>query len=177
MFGRGLLSIVVGEFGEGKERFPIILLVVAVHSKVLFQNLIRSFCLSIGLRVEGGREVLLNVEVGKVGAPKVGGEGGATVGSDVERKTVESVDVLKEELSKFGSGGGFFGGDEVSHFGEAIDEDENGVITGGGRRKFDDVIHGNRFPRSGGNGRRGWRRPCFLCRGAFERAQVSQVLT
>ena len=49
--GGGVRSVVVGEFREREEVGPVVLLVRAVMSEVLFQGLIRSFGLTIGLRV------------------------------------------------------------------------------------------------------------------------------
>ena len=43
--------IVVGEFGEGKQLGPVVLLVVAVDLKVLFKGLVDTFDLSITFRV------------------------------------------------------------------------------------------------------------------------------
>jgi hypothetical protein len=44
-------SIVVSEFSEGKEQRPVVLLVVAEYTEVLFKCLIESFSLSISFRI------------------------------------------------------------------------------------------------------------------------------
>jgi hypothetical protein len=44
-------SVVVSEFSEGKEWRPVVLLVVAEYTKVLFKYLIESFSLSISFRM------------------------------------------------------------------------------------------------------------------------------
>ena len=56
--GGGRNSVVVSKLSKGKEVSPIILLIIAVGSKVLFQNGIDSFSLAICLWVKGSAEVL-----------------------------------------------------------------------------------------------------------------------
>ena len=51
-FYRFLVGVVDGEFSEGQEACPIILLMVAVDTQVLFNNLVHPFCLTIGLEME-----------------------------------------------------------------------------------------------------------------------------
>jgi hypothetical protein len=46
-------SVVVSKFSEGKERRPVVLLVVAEYTEVLFECLIESFSLSISFRMIG----------------------------------------------------------------------------------------------------------------------------
>ena len=58
--GRRVRSIVVCKLGQGKEVDPIVLLVVDVHPKILFQDLVDPFGLAIHLRVIGGRKVGLD---------------------------------------------------------------------------------------------------------------------
>ena len=41
--GRGIRGVVVGEFSEGKEVCPIVLLIRAIVSEVLFQGLVGTF--------------------------------------------------------------------------------------------------------------------------------------
>jgi hypothetical protein len=55
-------SIVVSEFRKRKESEPIVLLVIAEYSEVLFQSLIDTFCLSITFGMIAGGEVKLHVE-------------------------------------------------------------------------------------------------------------------
>src|SRR5882724_10502963 len=52
--GRRVRSVVVHELGKRKEVDPIVLLVVDVHPKILFQDLVDLFGLAIRLRVIGG---------------------------------------------------------------------------------------------------------------------------
>ena len=50
---RGLMSVVVCEFCERQEAYPIVLLVVAIDTKVLFDGLVHSFGLTVGLGMKG----------------------------------------------------------------------------------------------------------------------------
>ena len=47
----GIRGIIIGEFSDGKQIRPIVLLVVAIYSEVLFQGLIHLFSLSVTLGV------------------------------------------------------------------------------------------------------------------------------
>src|SRR5262245_54556242 len=49
--------VVVGEFGDGKEFFPVVLLIIAINPNVLFQCLISSFRLAVSFRMITGGEV------------------------------------------------------------------------------------------------------------------------
>src|SRR5882672_11914581 len=60
--GSRMRSIVVYEFGKGQEVDPVILLVVDVYPKILFQDLVNSFGLPIGLWVVGSGEIGLDTE-------------------------------------------------------------------------------------------------------------------
>ena len=51
------LYVVVAEFGNWQQPFPVVLLVVAVCPEVLLKGGIGSFHLSVRLRVEGCAEV------------------------------------------------------------------------------------------------------------------------
>ena len=55
-------SIVVSELRERKKFLPIVLLVIAVNSEVLFQCLVGAFGLSVAFRVISGGEVKSHVE-------------------------------------------------------------------------------------------------------------------
>ena len=55
-------SIIVSEFGKGKDLGPVILLVVTEDSEVLFQSLVKAFGLTIALWVVTRGEVNLYVQ-------------------------------------------------------------------------------------------------------------------
>ena len=59
--GRGG-SVVVSEFGKGKDFGPVVLLVVAEDLEVLFQSLVEVFGLTIAFRVITRGEVNLHVQ-------------------------------------------------------------------------------------------------------------------
>ena len=59
--GRGG-SIVVSEFGKGKDFGPVVLLIVAEDSEVLFQSLVKAFSLTMAFWVVTRSEVNLHVQ-------------------------------------------------------------------------------------------------------------------
>jgi len=52
--GRGVRHVIVRKFSQREEIDPIVLLVVDVHTKILLQDLVDPFGLTIRLRVVGG---------------------------------------------------------------------------------------------------------------------------
>ena len=58
----GIGGIIISKFCDGKSIRPIVLLVVALYSKVLFQGLIHSFSLSITLGVITGGKMEFHVQ-------------------------------------------------------------------------------------------------------------------
>src|SRR5882724_5374556 len=89
----GTWSIVVSKLSQWKEFGPIILLVVAIDSEVLFQSLISLFGLSITFGVISRSEVKLHVQCSSKGPEEVQYEFRAAIGSDVARDTVLGKDV------------------------------------------------------------------------------------
>ena len=57
-------GVVIREFGKIEEIRPIGLEVVCVRAKVVFDSLIGTFSLTVGLRVEGGGESKAGAEEG-----------------------------------------------------------------------------------------------------------------
>ena len=76
-------SIVISEFHKQKEHVPIVLLVVAEYSQVLFQGLISPFCLSVTFGMVSGGEVELHIQCFSEGSEESGDEFGAMVGGDM----------------------------------------------------------------------------------------------
>jgi hypothetical protein len=62
---------------------PVVLLVVAKGSELLFQCLVLPGGLTVRLRVEFGREEVINTEVGANSVPKLVGRLFATIGGDI----------------------------------------------------------------------------------------------
>ena len=85
--------IVVCELSEWEQAEPIVLLVIAVDSDVLFQSLISSFGLSITFRVKTQGEVKLHVESETKRSEEVRDEFGTSVRSNVARDTMLRKDV------------------------------------------------------------------------------------
>ena len=56
---RRLISVIVRELSEREKIRPVMLLIVAIDLKVLFESLIHTLRLTIGLRVKGGGDTLL----------------------------------------------------------------------------------------------------------------------
>ena len=54
-------GVVIGEFGDRKERIPVVLLVGAVHAEVLLKGLVSSLGLTISLRMMAGGEMEVNL--------------------------------------------------------------------------------------------------------------------
>jgi hypothetical protein len=63
-------GVVVAKFSQGEQRTPIILLIIAEDTKILFQDLIKHFSGSISLRVKGGGEVDFDMEEFSETCPK-----------------------------------------------------------------------------------------------------------
>jgi hypothetical protein len=81
-------SIVVSEFSKGKERRPVVLLVVAEYTEVLFECLIESFSLSVSFRMIAQGEVNLHVQRLSEGSEEVGNKLRSAVASDMQRDSV-----------------------------------------------------------------------------------------
>jgi hypothetical protein len=81
-------SIVVSKFSEGKERRPVVLLVVAEYSEVLFECLIESFSLSVSFRMIARGEVNLHVQRLSEGSEEAGDKLRFPVASDMRRDSV-----------------------------------------------------------------------------------------
>ena len=77
--GRCARSIVVSEFSEGKERRPVVLLVIAEYAEVLFEGLVESFSLSISFRMIARGEVNLHIQRLSEGSEEAGDKLGSAV--------------------------------------------------------------------------------------------------
>jgi len=84
----GTWSIIVSKFRQREEFRPIVLLVIAIDSNVLFQGLIRSFSLSISFGVITGGEMELHIQSCSERPEEVGYKLGASVRSNVRRDTM-----------------------------------------------------------------------------------------
>jgi len=84
----GAQSIIVSELHQREEFGPIVLLIIAIDSNVLFQGLIRLFGLSIGFGVITRGEMELHIQSCSERAEEVGYKLGASVRSNVRRNTM-----------------------------------------------------------------------------------------
>jgi len=107
--GRGMDGVVVGELGERKEFLPVVLLVVAEGTQVLFEDLVDAFSLTVGLWVERRGHVGFDVEEGEEFSPELGREDLVAVGHNVGWEAVVAVYVLEEESGNGGSIGSCLG--------------------------------------------------------------------
>src|ERR1700731_2459669 len=96
----GARSIVVGEFHQGEEFGPVVLLIIAVTTEVLFQHLVSSFHLSVALWVIPRSEVQGHIEDFAQRAEKTRDELGAAIGGDVRWNSVFREDVEYEQMSQ-----------------------------------------------------------------------------
>ena len=145
--GGGTRGVVEGEFRKGKEIGPVVLLIVAIDSEVLFQCLIGPFGLAVAFGVVTRGKVEFHIKSGAKGAEEVGDEFRTTIRSDVFRDAVFGEYMDDEQAGEFSGGDGVVCGDEYGLFSEAVNDYEDGIKTGGGR-KFSDEIHGDRVPRA-----------------------------
>lgn len=135
----GVERVVVGELGEGEEVEPICLSEIAETSHEVLDGLVCSLRLSVRLRVESRGQGGLGAQDAGDFAPPCRRKGGSSVADDVRRQAMLTVDVLDELSSQDACAVGRLGGDEVSEFGETVDDDEYGVVSGR-RGKFGDVV-------------------------------------
>lgn len=122
----GVVGVVVGgKLCEREESGPIVLLIAAVETKVLFQGLVGTFGLSVGFRMMSDGVVEFDVQNFPEGSEKVGNEFRASIRSDVRGNTVLGKDMNQEELSEFSRINGVVAWNEDALTGESINDDEN----------------------------------------------------
>src|SRR5258705_11217624 len=86
-FCSGVNTGVVGEFREGEEFSPIILMHRGVGAEVLFEFLVNTFGLTVRLRMVGGGQGLINPQRGTKRSGEFGGELSPTVGDEFTWET------------------------------------------------------------------------------------------
>lgn len=143
--GGGRLGIVVSELQERKVIDPIILLVRAIASDELFDNLVGALCLSVRLRVISGGGLHLDLEEFHQMLKEVGNEDGTAIGDDGLREAMETEDVGEKEEGKIGSGNGFDRWDEVRLLGHAAHNSPNRVASTRAR-ELNNKVHGDGQP-------------------------------
>lgn len=149
--GRSVRSVVVSEFGNGKEVRPVGLLVIAVDPNVLFQGLVDALDLPVSLGVVSRGKVHLDVKQVTQRAEEVRGELGASVRRNVTRGAVFGEDMDEEKASELFGSNGVDGREKDGLFGEAVDDNQDRIMSGARREVFYEV-HRDGVPRSLGNG-------------------------
>ena len=117
-----MFGVVVGKFRHGEEAGLVGLLVVAVDSQALLEDGVEPFCSAICLGMEGGRLVGSDSQKFEESSLEVGGEDRVSVADQGFGQAMKPDDVLDEERRDLLRRHGFRGGNEVRHFGEAIDD-------------------------------------------------------
>ena len=107
---------VVYVLGEWEPSVPGGLAVVDKDTKVLFEPLICSFGLAIGLGVIGGAYVLLDIEDAAKLPWEMGRESGISVRDDLAGSTVVGEDMLNVKVGDSGGGSRFVAGNEDGSF-------------------------------------------------------------
>jgi hypothetical protein len=108
-------------------------LVVAVASEVLFE------CLAVAFWVVSGSEVEFHVEGFAETTEEVGDELGTSVRGDVEGYSVLGEDIHDKEFGELDRGEGVVCRDEDPLFRQAVDDNEDSIVSSRGRKVFDEV--------------------------------------
>ena len=112
---------------------------------VLFERAIGAFCLSVCLWVIGCGEAECCLELFEEFAPEGGYEAWVAIADDGARDSMNTDDVGDEKGCECGCVGCCICGDEVCHFGESVDDDED-CVERVGCGKAGDEIHGYVLP-------------------------------
>jgi hypothetical protein len=127
--GGGARSIVVGELRERKEFGPVILLIIAKDSQVLFKSLVSTFGLAITFRVISGGKMQSHVQSFSEGPEESGDKFGATIGGNMGGYSVLGENVHDKEFCKVFRGASGGGRNEYRLLREAVYNDEDRVRT------------------------------------------------
>ena len=121
----GVVGVVEGELGKGKVVGPVLLIVLAEDAEIELDGLVDAFRLTVRLRVKGGRQVGLDLQLAEELLPPSRGKGGAAIRDDVGGEAVRTEDVLSELRGELARVVGVLGRDEGDHLRKAIDNDED----------------------------------------------------
>lgn len=145
-------GVVVRELQQGKDNVPLVGGGVNERPKHLLDGAVGTLGLAIGLGMicsgegESGAEVLME------SLPKGTCKAGVTVGHYGLGESMELENVREEERGKRWSINIGGGGDEVTHLGEAVHHGEDRIVAKGCHGEGCDEVHGDAFPRFGGDG-------------------------
>ena len=145
-------GVVVREFQQRKDNVPLHGGGANKRAKHLLDGAVGSLGLAIGLRMicsgegESGAKMLMEC------LPKCTCKPRVTIGHNGLGQSMELKDVREEERGKGGSVNIGGGGDEVTHFGEAVHNGEDGVVAVASHGESGDEVHGDAFSRFRGDG-------------------------
>ena len=135
---------------EWEPSVPGGLAVVNKDAKVLFEPLVHSFGLAIGLGVIGGAYVLFDIENVAKFFREMGREAGIAVRDDLAGSAIVWKDMLDVKVGDGGGSGRFVAGNENGGFRAIVVCNGEDAIKAVRKREFDDEIHGDGFKRKGG---------------------------
>ena len=138
-FGGGLDFVIISEFSEGESCRPVFFTVVREGADVLFNFLISTFGLTIGLRVESGGETSLDTQEALQFRGELGCKLRASIRNDRLWKAMMFPHVIAVEHGKSGAVKSVGDGEGVNLLSETIDDGENSVVTIGGVKACDKV--------------------------------------
>jgi hypothetical protein len=130
--GGGVNRVVVGKFGGGEVKVPVVLKGGNVRTEVLNDGFVGVLSLSVRLGVIRGGHVEGGASELSEGSPEVGSKSGVTIGYDGLWPTMQSIDVVVKNTGHTFRRDGFGGGDDVDQFGETADEEDESVVAAGG---------------------------------------------
>ena len=130
--GGGVNRVVVGKFGGGEVKVPVVLKGGNVRTEVLNDGFVGVLSLSVRLGVIRGGHVEGGASELSEGSPEVGSKSGVTIGYDGLWPTMQSIDVVVKNTGHTFRRDGFGGGDDVDQFGETADEEYKCIVAAGG---------------------------------------------
>ena len=102
---------------------------VAVRSEIVLEVLVLALCLAVCLRVVRRAESARRIQQPAEGGPEVAGEEGIPVTDDAVWEAEWAEDVVKEELGEAWAGQRLRSRNVQRVLGEAVHDDENGVVV------------------------------------------------
>jgi hypothetical protein len=115
-------------------------IVVSIDAKILNDEFVDNFHITISLRMEGSGKFGISIKMIPKMFPKGRDKLRTTIGNDGFRKTMKANDVMKKEFHCVSSGNGSMTGDKVSELSEMIFDNKNAIKlvrkrqTGDGKR-------------------------------------------
>jgi hypothetical protein len=115
-------GVVVGKLRQRKQFDPVVLLVVAKGSYGLLYCLVLPLGLTVHLRVEGGREAVIETQVGANSVPKSAAELFAAIGGDIVQFSSFSDHVFEVHSCPLWGVNVLSAGEADRHFSQSVDD-------------------------------------------------------